>query len=269
MEEQNSLNEERFKELDRHHRRGKIMGGLLIVGIGSLFLARELGAEMPAWLFSWKTLLIGLGIVSAIKHKFRQAGWLIMIAIGTAFLLPDIYPDLVIRPILWPSLLILVGLIIVFKPRRKYSDHYRRHWGKWHAHNRYYRHRMAADYCNPTGEVNKEDYIECTSIMAGIKKNVFSKTFKGGEVTNVFGGAEINLMQADFEGKINLEITQVFGATKLLVPANWEIRSAEMVTVFGSLEDKRPLQPNTGETPSKILIITGTTVFGGIDIKSY
>ena len=92
MEEQNSHNEERFKELDRHHRRGKIMGGLLIVGIGSLFLARELGAEMPAWLFSWKTLLIGLGVVSAIKHKFRHAGWLIMIAIGTAFLLPDIYP---------------------------------------------------------------------------------------------------------------------------------------------------------------------------------
>ncbi len=49
MEEQNSLNEERFKDLDRHHRRGKIMSGLLIVGIGSLFLAREIE---PAFLMA-------------------------------------------------------------------------------------------------------------------------------------------------------------------------------------------------------------------------
>lgn len=269
MENQNTQPDDMWKDIEKSHRRGKIMGGLLIASIGTLFLARELGAEIPAWLFSWKTLLIGLGIVSAIKHTFRHAGWLILIAIGTAFLLPDIYPDLIIRSILWPSLMILVGLIIVFKPRRKYSDYYRRHWGKWHDHNRYYRHRMAADYSNPSNDLNKEDYIECTSIMAGVKKNVFSKNFKGGEVTNVFGGAEINLMQADFEGKINLEITQVFGGTKLLVPANWEIRSAEMVTVFGSLEDKRPVQPQVGDSAAKILVITGTTVFGGIDIKSY
>lgn len=270
MENQNIQNEDMWNDFEKSQRRGKIMGGILITMIGVLFLSRELGFQLPVWIFTWKVLLIALGILLAVKHKFLHPGWIVLIAVGGGFLLNDIYPELHIKPILWPSLLILIGLAIVFKPRNKRREQMRRHWGKWHQHK--YQHRFGQyphSDSNFREEPAKEDYIECTSIMAGVKKSVFSKSFKGGEITNVFGGAEINLMQADFEGKINLEITQVFGGTKLLVPANWEIRSAEMVTVFGSLEDKRPVQPQVGDSSAKIVVITGTTVFGGIDIKSY
>ncbi|HMW10948.1 MAG TPA: LiaF-related protein, partial [Bacteroidia bacterium] len=90
---------------------------------------------------------------------------------------------------------------------------------------------------------------------------------KGGEVSAVFGGAEINFMQADIQGRVELEVNQVFGGTKLIVPAHWEIKS-EIAAVLGSVEDKRPLRGTTTDE-KKVLILRGTTVFGGIDINSY
>lgn len=277
MENQNLKKEEvsgdenMWNAMEKSHRRGKIMGGILVVAIGALFLARELGAEIPFWVFSWKMLLIGIGLILAVKHKFLHPGWFVLIAVGGAFLLTDIYPDMEIKPILWPSLIILAGLFIIFKPRRKRKfGQYRKHWKKWHEHNHGHHHRWEKwDRCEREEEPVNGDLLESVSIMAGIKKNILTKTFKGGEIVNVFGGSEINLTQADFEGKVTIEITQVFGGTRLIVPANWEIRSEQTVTVFGNVEDRRPTPQKIGGEPAKILVITGTTVFGGIDVRSY
>ena len=104
-------------------------------------------------------------------------------------------------------------------------------------------------------------------IFGGTKKNVLSKDFKGGDVVNVFGGTELNLTQADIKGTAVLELTTIFGGTKLIVPSNWSIKS-EAVTIFGGIEDKRQL-PATQEAPEKLLLLRGTVLFGGIDIKSF
>ncbi|MBL7933869.1 MAG: hypothetical protein JNL60_18340 [Bacteroidia bacterium] len=293
MEEQNLQREESWKEgeerwqkFEKAQRRGKIMGGLLIVAIGALFLGRELGYEIPVWIFTWKVLLIGIGLVIAIKHKFLHPAWIVLVAVGGVFLITDLYPEMNIKPILWPILIIVVGLIIIFKPRYGHRDrmHYRRHWhNKWHQHHGRKHHEAyqrlqekfeekaykdAYRNFEERVEPSKEDVIESIVFMAGVKKNILSKNFKGGDVTSIFGGTELNLSQADFEGSINLEVTQVFGGTKLIVPANWEIKS-ELVTVFGSVEDKRALQPTIETEPRKVLVLTGTTVLGGIEIRNY
>jgi predicted membrane protein len=104
-------------------------------------------------------------------------------------------------------------------------------------------------------------------MFGGTKKNVISKDFKGGEVTCVFGGAEINLSQADINGKVVLEMHQVFGGTKLIVPPHWQVNHQETVAFMGGIEDRRPDTKDTD--PNKILILKGTSVFGGLDISSY
>jgi predicted membrane protein len=110
--------------------------------------------------------------------------------------------------------------------------------------------------------------IEATTVIGSVKKNIISKNFKGGEITTVLGGAEINLSQADFEGTVTLEITNVLGGTVLYVPANWEIHS-QVDSVLGSIEDKRIIQNNIVADKNKILVIKGSVVMGGIEIKSY
>ncbi|HZH94371.1 MAG TPA: LiaF domain-containing protein, partial [Flavisolibacter sp.] len=104
-------------------------------------------------------------------------------------------------------------------------------------------------------------------VFGGIKKIVLSKNFKGGDLVNFMGGSEINLTQADFSGRIRIETTNVFGGTKLIVPPTWDVQS-EVVAVFGGVDDKRQLI-GTGVDPNKVLVIEGTCIFGGIEIRSF
>jgi hypothetical protein len=116
------------------------------------------------------------------------------------------------------------------------------------------------------GEATSDDFIDSTSIFGGAKKNIISKNFRGGDLVNIFGGTELDLSRADFNGTAEIELTTIFGGTKLIVPSNWDVRS-EAVTLFGGLEDKRNM--STSENPTKTLVLKGTVIFGGIELKSY
>ncbi|MEO6902853.1 MAG: LiaF domain-containing protein, partial [Bacteroidia bacterium] len=207
---------------------------------------------------SWKMLLIVIGISVGVKHQFRKISWLVLVLIGSAFLVSDIYPELYIKPMLWPILIILVGLFVIFKPQRDKSKYIKR-----------WQHRKYADagLYTSTESPNSDETIDWFVFMGGLKKNVLSKNLKSAEINVIFGGAEVNFTQADFVDNATLEINQLFGGTKLIIPANWEIKS-ELVSVFGGIDDKRPIQPSTNNA-NKILILKGVVVFGGIDIRSY
>jgi predicted membrane protein len=56
------------------------------------------------------------------------------------------------------------------------------------------------------------------------------------------------------------------GGTKLIVPPHWEIRS-QLTSIFGNVEDKR--QQHATVNPEKVLILDGSSVFGGIEIRNY
>jgi hypothetical protein len=114
---------------------------------------------------------------------------------------------------------------------------------------------------------SSQDFVDATSIFGSTKKNILTKNFRGGDITNIFGGTEINLSQADIQGTAKLDVTTIFGGAELIVPSHWVIKS-EAVTIFGGIDDKRSVTTMT-ETPEKLLIIEGTILFGGIDIKSY
>lgn len=232
---------------------GRVFAGLIVVLVGAALLLRNNGVELPPWLFTWPMFLIVLGVFIGAKHSFKKSGWWVVSLIGLFFLFGKLYH--LSGHMFWPVFIIIAGLVMIFKPRRSWDQ------GKWKQkwEDKY------TEYTEMRG--NPEDYIESTSIFGGIKKNIISKDFKGGEIVCIMGGSEINLMQADINGRVILEVTQVFGGTKLLVPPHWEV-IPEMVAILGGIEDKRP--PYTEKVEgTKILVISGTTVFGGIDIRSY
>lgn len=265
----NLTDEQFWKNVEKSQRRGKIMGGFIIVIIGSLFLARELGANIPQWIFTWKTLLIAIGLIMAVKCNFRSFGWLVPVIVGGVFLLTDLYPEMAIRPLLWPVLVILFGLMIIFKPHRRKNHHHFRERMRMH-HKRYGHHHQHYNQCGNNAEAEEvnDDRIESITFMGAVKKNIISKNFKGGEIRNVLGGSEINLSQADFEGTAVLDIVNVLGGAMLIIPANWEIQS-ELVSIMGSIEDKRAPEQHATAQKNKVLILKGTVFMGGIDIKSY
>jgi predicted membrane protein len=241
-------------EYHRYNRSGRTIAGLIIVVVGVVFLARQLGADLPWWLFTWPMFLIVLGIFIGAKHNFRDFGWLIPVAIGLVFLADDFVDDISLKQFFWPVLIIVIGLVMMLRPRKGRSEQFWKRWEKKH-----------------TSEMNQssDDLLECVTIFGGVKKNIISKDFKGGEVITFFGGTELNLTQADVSDKIVLELVQVFGGTKLIVPPHWRIQTDELVSIFGGLNDKRSLPAPTSTESAKVLILKGTCIFGGIDIKSY
>ena len=246
-----------------------IWTGAFILLIGVAALIRVSNPDLPYWVFSWKTFLIALGMFIGFKHNFRGAAWFILILIGGASLLNDLYPDISIRRYIWPGIFIVVGLMLMLKPRRGH------HWRTPDDEKKKDVTTGIAEAI-PVNEPEesysgskdfKEDFVDSTSIFGGAKKNIISKNFKGGDLVNIFGGTELDLTRADFNGTAVVELTTIFGGTKFIVPSNWTVRS-EAVTVFGGLEDKR-YTPNLVDNPDKVLLLKGTVIFGGIEIKSF
>jgi predicted membrane protein len=251
---------------ESHHKKRWILPVvLLLVGIG--LLLNQLGLELPFWLITWPMLLIVVGIIRGVTSGFRDARWFILILIGGIFLVDEIIPGISFHRFLWPLAIIAIGLYLLIKPR---NFHRNRHWDDWHRtmrNNRAWK--QGGEQNNFAGSgrsFSSDSFIDATTVFGGVNRTIVSKDFKGGDITVFMGGTEINLSQADINGTARLDITQIMGGTKLIVPPHWEIRS-ELTSVFGNIEDKR--QQTAVTNPDKVLIIDGTSIFGGIEIRNY
>jgi len=254
-----------FNEENRPYRlRRSIWAGVFVVLIGIVLLLKQQGIIFPYWLFTWPVLLIVLGVYIGLKHSFRGGAWLALILVGTAFLMDDVMPGLSIGNYIWPLAIICVGLLLIFRPRSRGPFGHRcrgRRWQNREQWNKYYQDNQST----PVNEPN--DYIDVTSVFSGIKKMIVSKNFQGGDIMNFMGGTEINLTQADIAGRINIDSTNIFGGTKLIIPPTWDVHS-DVTSIFGGVEDKRKF---VGENidRTKVIYLDGTCLFGGIEIRSY
>ena len=247
----------------------RALTGLLLIGVGIVLFAYKLGAPLPPWLISWHTGLIALGILIGVRHRFRNPGWLILVLIGTIFLLDDMIPSFNLQNFIGPIIIIAVGLLFIFRPKR--SERWASKWREKNSYSQWNWNNPVADTsasATAAGAATEDgEFINSTSVLGGVKKVILSKNFKGGDIVCFLGGAEIDLTQADIQQTTVLEITQVFGGTKLIVPAHWNIRS-EVTAIFGGIEDKRTVL-TTAVDSNKTLVLRGTTVFGGLEIKNY
>jgi hypothetical protein len=279
---------------------GRLWAGLFLLLVGGVLLLDQLGVPLPDYLFNWHVLLIAIGLFLALRHNFRGGAWLILIAIGGIYLIQDYNPTIELHRFIWPGVLILVGLMFILRPRRHFRDQWHHEWKdewkqKWRDE---WQRKQHARYADPqpntgtqpntgsqfntgsqpntgtqfnTGSSNNksytsEDFIDATSIFGGVHKKMVSKNFKGGDIVTIMGGTEIDLSQADFTGLVRLDVTQIMGGTKIIVPAHWEVRT-EVSAIFAGFEDKR--QQPAIQNPDKILIIDGTSIFGGIELKNF
>lgn len=120
-------------------------------------------------------------------------------------------------------------------------------------------------YADAKQTVYQENYIDTTTSFGFSRKKILSKDFKGGHVTTFMAHTEIDLTEADISGNVRLDVTQIMGATKIIVPPHWEIRS-DVNAVLAGFEDKREEPAVTN--PEKVLMIVGKAVMGGIEVST-
>ncbi len=236
-------------------RSGRALGGIIIVVAGLVLLIDKAGADLPHWVTSWPMIPIVAGLFHGARNNFKGWQWLIPVGIGLLFLSGEIIDDYSMDRFFWPIIIITIGLVMIFRPKRNKNS-----WGNWKTTENL--------DATVTTENLEGDFMEAVTIFGGTKKVIISKNFKGGEAVTVFGGTEVNLTQADVQGRAELELVQVFGGTKLVVPSNWKINTEEVVCIFGGIDDKRIPTTLTGDT-NKVLVLKGMCMFGGIDIKSF
>lgn len=229
----------------------KVALGLVLVTAGLLFLARNFGyidAEIIRIIFTWPMILITIGFINIFDKSSRASG-VILILIGSFFMLPKLFlfPFNFVG-MFWPVLLIAGGIFIISRIGKKSRFH---------------------DRFNKSSDLNLDaGYIEINNVFSGGKHIISPVEFKGGRISNTFGGAEIDLTQTTLaEGKNILEINSVFGGVSLIVPSDWIIH-IETNSVLGGFADKRRLVPNSEINHGRELFIKGSAVFGGGEIKT-
>lgn len=230
----------------------KLILGVIVIAAGFLLLLSNTGIlpyDLKHVIFSWQMLLIGIGVVSLFSSESRTPGT-VLILIGGFFILPRIFDlSINIMHVFWPVLLIGLGVLILTRrlPRRNWSQQ---------------RPVFRAD------QPIEDGYIHEENIFSGGKQRVMHQVFRGGHINCVFGGSEVDLTQATLAEGINeLEINTIFGGVTLIVPSDWRVQ-LKMTSIMGGFSDKRAYVKENPD-PSRVLVIKGSTIFGGGELKSY
>ncbi len=240
----------RRHDFEKRHEIGRsavtLIGAVLVIAglllIGDIFNVLPFRAR--SIIFTWQMLLIVLGLVFITKRDGRLAG-IILLSVGLFFILPK----LTILPVhagrlFWPVLLIIVGLMIIFKGSLK--------------------RRLGYSASKLNG-----DAIEDINIFGGHDRIIETTSFRGGEVVNVFGGGNYDLLQSKLApGKNVLEVVMIFGGSKIIVPQDWDVK-VDVAAVFGGFSDKRIKSPEVSRDSSRTLIIKGIAIFGGGELVNF
>lgn len=220
------------------------LGGAFIV-LGFLFFLNSLDIldfSISRIIFSWPFFFLIIGVFIAINTNKKLLGG-ILSGLGVIFLIPRIFPSINYDgTIVFAILFIALGLYIILNRREKEIVEF---------------------------DQERKDYIDDVAIFGGGDKVITSDNFKGGNITAVFGGSEINLKGCKLaEGTNVIDVLCVFGGTTLIVPQDWNI-VLNITPIFGGFSNKLIKDPNATPDQNKTLIIKGLVVFGGGEIKSY
>ena len=224
-----------------------ILGAILII-IGGLFLLKSFGIiflNVPHLIFSWPFFMLVAGILILVNSHKKTLG-LILTTLGGFFLLRRIFDWYDIDfEIIIAFAIIALGIHIIFKQRR-----------------------VPESKEAPSNSFLKRDIIDDISIFGGGTKIINSENFKGGNITAIFGGSEIDLTNCKLaDGNNVIDVLIMFGGTEIRVPNNWNV-ILSVTPIFGGFSNKIRRDPNSSVDQSRTLIIKGLAMFGGGEIKS-
>lgn len=270
---------------------GSIAFGVIILGIGLVLLFRKFGLYIPDWVLTWPMILIAVGTYTLISQQFKSFFGSVVLFIGVYFLLKREFDlDLGLDQFIWPVGLIALGIYLILHKKResKVIDEARKNWegsrkNKSEAKNS--ENIESAEVVEDTNTSKEEstkapesgfvratgtafvDRINESVIFSGVNRKMMTKNFQGGKATVIFGGLDLDLTQVDFTGVVTLDLEVGFGGVKLIIPPHWDVRT-EVSNVAAGLEDKRMFREGGVDT-NKVLILKGTLLFSGLEIKSF
>ncbi len=222
--------------------------GLMIIGVGIIFMLDNFDILYAGDIMRyWPAILVVFGItkISQAKNGSGQLfGWIITI-VGSMMLLDRLdFIDFRIHD-WWPIILIIIGVNFLRGSQRRKKG--------------------LAEHPFKDTAVDSDSYIKNSAFMSGVKRIITSKDFRGGEISALMGGCEIDLREADMQGTdANLDVNIIMGGVEIRVPLGWAV-VVEATPIMGGVEDRTY---TAKEGTPKRLILTGSIIMGGIEVKN-
>lgn len=212
--------------------------GLVLIVVGLVFSLDSAGVLHTDGLGHWWPLfLIGIGIVKV--RQPREDG---QRAAGVAFLLLGGLFQLTIVLSFgasWTLLMVAVGVFLLWQGIE-----------------------------GPRGDavtVSESPYLSDMALIGYLKRSHQSANFRGGSVTAVMGGVELDLRRAALtSGTAHLDVVAFWGGIEIKVPPTWTV-DARVVPLMGAFENKVD-SPAVSGGPR--LVVRGHAIMGAVVIGS-
>lgn len=221
---------------------------LLIIGVLlTLDNINVLNIDLPDYVLSWPSFLVVIGLFLVTVRDKVGFGITVMV-VGAIFLTDEIsdyyFWDFDLRDIfrLWPLILVAIGISLIFK-RKELQEAQKK-----------------SDY----GDM---DFVDEMAVFGAAERVIQSQQFKGGKLTSIFGGTDLNLLNAKLDhGKNILDVFVLFGGCDIRVPADMNVK-VEVTAIFGAFADERKVAVKNEENNGHELVIKGLVLFGGGEVK--
>jgi predicted membrane protein len=217
--------------------------GLGVIILGVLFTLENLGiAHAEDYLRYWPVLLIAIGLTKVYQSRDGVSGaasGFIFAGIGTWLLLEETAVIKISFWELWPLLLVFFGTYLVWQ-----------------------------GMTGPRGrQVRAEDtnsVVNATAILGGVARGNNAPNFRGGSLTAVMGGCELDLRHAAIDGEAIIDVFTMWGGIEIRVPEDWTVVS-KIVPVLGGVDDKT--RPPQGTSRHR-LVLRGFVIMAGVEVKN-
>lgn len=250
----------------RHASGGSATAGIILMGIGAVFLLRNMGvlpAQSIGYFFRefWPVIPIIIGLKMLVLdrgagYSYNSQGiglfWLIL---GAFFLLPSIPFFNVSFRILWPFVPLAIGAFVLFKvfvdrddpPRNSSTD----------------RDRDISTGLADAGS-NSNSNIDVNVSMGHVTRRSNSQEFQGGSVNTFLGACEIDLRGASpAGGEAVMNISAFLGGIEIKIPTDWTV--VNRVSPFLAGVEDRTLAP---KDESKKLVLRGSAFLAGVEVRN-
>ena len=216
--------------------------GIIVIVVGVLMTLDNLQVlDAARYLRFWPTGLIALGLIKVWNSRDGMGGafgGFIFVVIGTWLLLEQTALVRVSFWDIWPALLVFFGLFLVWQglsgPR-------------------------------PQSALKDSNSLMCaTALLGGVARGNNSSAFRGGELTAMMGGCEIDLRHASIGGEAVFDVFALWGGIEIRVPPDWTVVS-RITPILGGVDDKT--RPPQGAS-RHCLVLRGFIVMAGVEIKN-
>jgi predicted membrane protein len=259
--------------------------GIFILAFGILSLLDNLSfLNMRDYSQFWPLLLGAVGVLKLVQANSR-GDYIIgtsLVAVCTVMMLNKFGIIQIRLRDFWPVFIIIAGLLMIFKERNSDCN-----FGSRSLRRNNMNENLAPqtntssmnfgstnnteNTANPNSNMNtntnttasSDSKIDLISFMGGNVATVNSQDFQGGQATAFMGGIELDLRNANIQSQAVLNVFSMFGGISMVLPLDWTVVN-NTSAFLGGVDYK---QTSGVSDSKKCLIIQGTVMLGGIEIK--